>query len=67
MKYIDIVNGPQHSSTIILGCMRMPALTAEAAAEMIRTAWEAGVNFFDHATVYASDDIRFTFRNGIGI
>ena len=61
MKYIDIVNGPQHSSTIILGCMRMPALTAEAAAEMIRTAWEAGVNFFDHATVYGGGEAERRF------
>ena len=27
MKTINVVNGPQNASTIILGCMRMPALS----------------------------------------
>ena len=52
MKYIDIMNGPQNASAIIQGCMRMPSLSAEEAAEVIRTAYECGINFFDHATCY---------------
>ena len=36
MKTINVVNGPQNASRIILGCMRMPALTVEEAAGMIR-------------------------------
>ena len=55
MKTIDIVNGPRNASRIILGCMRMPALSVQAAADMIRTAAEEGVNFFDHATCYGND------------
>ena len=38
MKTIHVVNGPQNSSAIILGCMRMHALSVEKAAEMIRAA-----------------------------
>lgn len=63
MKYIDIVNGPQNASAIIQGCMRMPSLSKEDAAEVIRTAYECGVNFFDHATCYGengSAEIRFS-------
>ena len=59
---MNVVNGPQNVSNIILGCMRMPALTVQAAADMIRVAWEEGVNFFDHATCYGQDgeaEIRF--------
>ena len=52
MKYLDIVNGPQKASSIILGCMRMPALSTEEAARMISCAAEEGINFFDHATCY---------------
>ena len=52
MKTINAVNGPQHASAVILGCMRMPALSVDAAAEMIRIASEEGINFFDHATCY---------------
>ncbi len=52
MKTINIVNGPQNASTIILGCMRMPALSVNEAEKMIRIATELGVNFFDNATCY---------------
>ena len=55
MKMINIVNGPQNASAIILGCMRMPAMSVEDAAAMIRTAAEEGVNFFDHATCYGEN------------
>lgn len=55
MKHINVVNGPQNVSSIILGCMRMPALTTEEAADMIRTACALGINFFDNATCYGEN------------
>ena len=55
MKQINIVNGPQNASQIILGCMRMPALNTDDAASLIHTAYELGINFFDHATCYGRD------------
>lgn len=55
MKYINIVNGPQNVSATIQGCMRMPDLSAEDAAKVIRTAYDCGVNFYDHATCYGQD------------
>nr|MCR5024957.1 aldo/keto reductase [Lachnospiraceae bacterium] len=55
MKTINIVNGPQAVSVIIQGCMRMPSLTKEAAAKVIRTAYDCGVNFYDHATCYGEN------------
>lgn len=55
MKQINIVNGPQNASQIILGCMRMPTLNTDDAANLIRTAYELGINFFDHATCYGRD------------
>ena len=55
MKYIDIVNGPQGVSAVVQGCMRMPALTKEDAAKVIRTAYDCGVNFYDHATCYGEN------------
>ncbi len=61
MKMINVVNGPRNISSIILGCMRMPALSAEAAAAMIRTAAEEGVNFFDHATCYGDGEAETRF------
>ena len=42
MKTINVVSGPQNASAVILGCMRMPALTVEKAPEMIRAARRGG-------------------------
>ena len=61
MKTINVVNGPQNASRIILGCMRMPALTVEEAAGMIRAAAEEGINFFDHATCYGNGEAETRF------
>lgn len=61
MRYLDIVFGPEQASEIILGCMRMPALSADEAAQIIRTAWEAGINFFDHATCYGDGEAELRF------
>ena len=55
MKTINIVNGPQDVSAVIQGCMRMPALTKEEAAKVIRTAYDCGINFYDHATCYGEN------------
>ena len=55
MKMINIQNGPQNASAVVQGCMRMPGLTKEAAAEVIRTAYDCGVNFYDHATCYGEN------------
>lgn len=61
MKMINIVGGPQNVSTIIQGCMRMPGLSKEDAAKVIRTAYDCGVNFYDHATCYGNGDAEIRF------
>ena len=61
MKLINVVNGPQNASAVILGCMRMPSLSVEKAADMIRTASEEGINFFDHATCYGDGEAETRF------
>ena len=70
MKRLDIVNGPRNVPRIILGCMRMPALSVKDAEGMIRTALELGVDFFDHATCYGDGEAETRFgeafaRSGI--
>ncbi len=55
MKTICIVNGPQAVPEIVQGCMRMPDLSDQYAAQVIKTAYEAGITFFDHATCYGED------------
>ena len=61
MKMINIANGPQQVSAIIQGCMRMPALSKEDAAKVIRTAYDNGINFFDHATCYGAGEAETCF------
>lgn len=55
MKYINVVNGPQNASSIIMGCMRMPALSVDDAANIIRAAYDLGINYYDHATCYGEN------------
>ena len=55
MKYINVLNGPQNASSIIMGCMRMPALSVDDAANIIRNAYDLGINYYDHATCYGEN------------
>jgi predicted oxidoreductase len=55
MKNINILNGPQNVSAVIQGCMRMPDLSVNEAAKVISTAYDCGINFFDHATCYGEN------------
>ena len=63
MKTINVVNGPQNVPAIIQGCMRMPALSVEDAAKVIRNAYDLGVTFFDHATCYGNGEAEQRFGN----
>jgi predicted oxidoreductase len=55
------MNGPQNASAIIQGCMRMPSLSKEEAAKVIKTAHERGINYFDHATCYGMGEAETRF------
>lgn len=67
MQNINISEGPQNVSRIILGCMRMPALSTEDAAKMIQTAYDLGINFVDHATCYGGGEAETRFGDAIKI
>lgn len=61
MQTIQIANGPMHASRLILGCMRMPALSAKEAAKVIQTAYDLGINYVDHATCYGMGEAEIRF------
>lgn len=65
MKKLDVINGPEDVSRIILGCMRMPALSVSEAANMIRSAYELGINFYDHATCYGDGEAESRFGDAL--
>jgi predicted oxidoreductase len=65
MKMIDVKNGPQNISRIVLGCMHMPALSVEEAAKMIETSVDLGINYFDHATCYGDGEAETRFGDAL--
>ena len=65
MKTISIVNGPTNVPVIVQGCMRMPALSVEDAARVIRCAVDHGINFFDHATCYGNGEAERRFGDAL--
>ncbi len=52
MKRINI-GGAFEASEISLGCMRITELSKKDAEVLVKTALEEGIDFFDHADIYA--------------
>lgn len=52
MKYIKIGESIENASSIALGCMRISTMTDQQVEELLMTALEKGINFFDHADIY---------------
>lgn len=67
MQKVNIEQGPENASRIILGCMRMPALSVEDAAKMIEKAVELDINFFDHATCYTDGEAERRFGDALAL
>jgi predicted oxidoreductase len=65
MKNISIGEGELTASEISLGCMRMADLSVAEATEMVNTAIEEGINFFDHADVYGGGKSEEIFAQTI--
>lgn len=67
MRTVDIEKGPSKASRLILGCMRMPALSVEEAAKMIETAVDLGINYVDHATCYGDGEAETRFGDALAL
>ncbi|MBS6194631.1 MAG: aldo/keto reductase [Clostridiales bacterium] len=62
MKKIEIGKGKISASEIALGCMRITGLQSEKAVRrLIDTAMDCGINFFDHADIYAGGEAERVF------
>lgn len=53
MKTINISNSLSECSRIILGCMRINNKNIDEAEHLIMYAYDRGINYFDHADIYA--------------
>ena len=60
MKNI-IIGNKFEASAVSLGCMRMGGLDANRVDEIMDTALENGVNFFDHADIYGGGNAEKVF------
>ena len=66
MKKISLGNGKLEVPQIGLGCMRITGLgTKQAVRELIDNAMDQGINFFDHADIYANGEAESIFGEAI--
>lgn len=64
MQYTEI-NNEVKLSRLVLGCMRIANLDTAAVLELIETALEHGVNFFDHADIYGGGRSEEVFAQAL--
>lgn len=63
MKKIRLGTSDQLVSSVILGCMRLNG--SEQPEKVIETAFENGINFFDHADIYGGGDCETIFAQAL--
>lgn len=61
MKQIRLGNSSLHVSAVALGAMRITHLSHEEAVNLLDTAYDAGINFFDNADIYAAGEAEKAF------
>lgn len=61
MEYTKLKNTNLNVSKVALGCMRLTNLDKKAAATLMDTALDLGINFFDHADIYAAGQAESFF------
>jgi predicted oxidoreductase len=65
MKKVNLGNGELRASEISLGCMRLTELSNKEASKFINIALEEGINFFDHADIYAGGKAEEAFAQAV--
>lgn len=64
MKMFQISDKIDNVSRIGIGCMRITGLSdAKAVRSLTEGALECGINFFDHADIYAGGEAETVFGN----
>lgn len=63
IKVNNEINVPQ----IVVGCMRMNSVSPKKAEELINTALDLDINFFDHADIYGGGECEEIFAKAIGM
>lgn len=61
MRRIKIGQSELEGSQLAMGCWRMDKLDLKVAREVVETALEVGIDFFDHADIYGGGQSEQTF------
>lgn len=67
MKYINLGESDLKASEIAIGCMRIAELEKSRVEKLVNTALEEGINFFDHADIYAGGKSEEIFSEAINM
>jgi predicted oxidoreductase len=67
MNKVKIAKCDLDASEISLGCMRIADLTNQEIDTLIHTALDGGINFFDHADVYAGGQAEARFAEALNM
>ncbi|AQQ52352.1 aldo/keto reductase [Planococcus lenghuensis] len=67
MKRLKLGTSGLEASDIALGCMGLGQLPVSKAEMVIRNAMDLGVNFFDHADIYAAGASESVFAEALGM
>ena len=67
MKTMKLGKSTLQVPILAVGCMRINKLDKPEAERFVRTAVEAGANFFDHADVYGDGQCEAIFADAIGM
>lgn len=65
MYDLDWEKKGETASRIIQGCMRIDSLDTKRAEELLRTAIDSGINFFDHADIYGGGECERIFARAL--
>jgi predicted oxidoreductase len=65
MKYIKIAGSDMNASEISLGCMRISGMSKKEISDLVHTAMDGGINFFDHADVYGGGKSEEKFSEAL--
>lgn len=67
MKYFKLSNTDLTVPQIIMGCMRINALTNAEIDRLFKTALDEGVSFFDHADIYGKQTCEQRFSDAVSM
>ncbi|MCL1989652.1 MAG: aldo/keto reductase [Defluviitaleaceae bacterium] len=65
MLKIALGQSDLQTANIALGCMRMAKLSSAEAASVIHTAYESGIDLFEHADIYGGGASEEVFAKGL--